>query len=125
MRCTGYFYREERVFLAIFPDDGLIGLNGRTSEKGESRRCVLKYDRAILGMNAVFHVFLNISFCQSLNLAVTTWSKVNGILLKTAKNKVNLRFKLCQGGLRELRSEFWVLGLRLWIGGYSIQEKHL
>ena len=57
MRCTGYFYREERVFLAIFPDDGLIGLDGRTSEKGESRRCVLEYDRAILGMNAVFHAF--------------------------------------------------------------------
>src|SRR5699024_7972283 len=53
------FQLDQRVFVTVFPFDGLIGLDGGARQKSEVATHVLENDRAIFGVNVLFHAALS------------------------------------------------------------------
>src|SRR5690625_6116032 len=55
MRLARHFILDQRVFVAVFPLDGFVALNGRTRLEDQVAGHVLKDNFAVFGMDIGFH----------------------------------------------------------------------
>lgn len=57
VRSRGHLDLDQRVFVAIFPFDGIFGSHCRPGQESKIARRILKYYFFILRMDIFFHVF--------------------------------------------------------------------
>lgn len=55
MRLTADVHTNQRIFLTVFPLDGIVGRDSGTGQESEIHAGVLENNRAIVGMNIFFH----------------------------------------------------------------------
>ena len=56
VRSAGDFELHERVFVAVFPLDGVLGVDGRARQEGHVIRHIFENNQSvILGVNVFFH----------------------------------------------------------------------
>ena len=60
VRSAGDFKLHQRIFVAVFPLDGLLCVDGRARQKGHVIRHIFENNQSvILGVNVFFHRFLS------------------------------------------------------------------
>src|SRR5699024_12421735 len=57
---AGHVQLDQRVLVAVFPGDGVTGFDRGTAEEGEVAADVLENNRAVGGMNVLFHGDLSV-----------------------------------------------------------------